>query len=90
MIGTGVTVETYKAVDELRTTMWRVDEDVQKIKVSLAQQLPEVDRDEIFTLEVADTQENFQEFCIKLEDMNFRKLLVRMPNCFLNTVAFIL
>ena len=66
----------YKAVDEIRTTVRSVEDDVQKIKTALVQHLPEEDRQDIFHLEQHNTVESFEAFCQRLDDPNFRKLVV--------------
>ncbi|XP_072572307.1 uncharacterized protein [Paramormyrops kingsleyae] len=72
-----IAVETFKAVEEIWMTATIMQEDITKIKAALVTHLPEGEREEVFAIKVHDTPEEFEEFCCKLEDPNFKKLVIR-------------
>ena len=67
---------THQAVEEIRSTVKRNEEDLQKVKVALLQHLPEEQREEVFVLEKHERVEAFEDFCAKLEDPTFNQLVV--------------
>ncbi|XP_072573894.1 uncharacterized protein [Paramormyrops kingsleyae] len=71
-----IAVETFKAVEEIRMTATIMQEDITKIKAALVTHLPEGEREEVFAIKIHDTPEEFEEFCCKLEDPNFKKLVI--------------
>lgn len=68
---------TYKIVQEIRSEVLALRTDVTKIKAALIPLVTEEDRDEIFQMEVYEDQIPFEEFCNKLVDPNYKKLVVR-------------
>ena len=71
-----VAVATLKAVEEVRDGVRSLQEDVAKVKVALVKHLPEEDRETIFSLKVHEDVDEFEAFCQKLEEPNFKRLVV--------------
>ena len=71
-------METYRAVEEIRTEVRAMNDDIAKLKMALVKSLPEDEREEVFTMEKFSGPEEFEEFCEKLKNRNFKKLVVRI------------
>ena len=64
-------------MDEVRSEVRLIGDDLAKLKRALVKDLPEEQRDEVFTMTVFSDSHAFEEFCLKLEDDDFKKLVVR-------------
>ena len=77
LLQTDVVKETFRAVDEVRSECRSLRADVDRMMLALAKNLPEQEnRDELFTMTVHDDNDEFLQFCGKLESSGLRKLMV--------------
>ena len=75
-------LETFKAIDEVRREVRSIQDDVSRIKMALVGHLPDEDtRETVVQIGLYETEEAFEEFCKKLEDGAYRKLVVCITFC---------
>ena len=66
-----------KMPDEIRAREMRMEEDIGKIKLAVIHHLPPDKREEIFNMKQHGTVAEMSQFCERLGDNKFRKLVVR-------------
>lgn len=69
-------LEILKTTHEVKAEIRSLQQDVDRIKLALAEKLPPESQEEIFRLQKYESYESFEGFCIKLQEANFKNVVV--------------